>query len=106
MKKIECIIRQEKLKSLTDRLLLAGIGGMTVSEVKGFGREATRPQNYLFLPKTKVELYVTDEQVKEVIEVIASCCRDDSFGSGKIVISPIDDCIRIRTLETGNEAIL
>lgn len=106
MKKIECIIRPEKLKQLTDSLLLIGIGGATVTEAKGFGREVTRPDNFLFLPKTKIEMYVTDEQVKEVVETITACCREDKFGSGKIVILPVEDCIRVRTGEKGNNAIL
>ncbi|MDD4955758.1 MAG: P-II family nitrogen regulator [Candidatus Omnitrophica bacterium] len=106
MKKIECIIRPEKLKPLTDELFLAGIGGLTVTEAKGFGREAVRPENFLFLPKTKIEIYVTDEQLSEVIETISACCRDDKFGSGKIAILPIDDCIRVRTGEKGDSAIL
>jgi len=106
MKKIECIIRPEKLKALTDELLLIGIGGLTATEIKGFGKEATRPENFLFLPKTKVEMYVTDEQAKEVTDVIINCCCDDKFGSGKIAILPVDDCIRVRTGEKGDSAIL
>ncbi|MBD3264846.1 MAG: hypothetical protein GF375_07065 [Candidatus Omnitrophica bacterium] len=65
MKKIECIVRNDKLNRLTERLRLAGIGGMTVTEVKGFGRQTTRPQAYLFLPKTKIEIYARDSQVNE-----------------------------------------
>lgn len=106
MKKIECIIRPDKLKPLTDKLLLAGIGGLTVTETKGFGREATRPENFLFLPKTKIEIYVTDEQAAEVVDAISFCCRDDKFGSGKIAILPMEDCIRVRTGERGSSAIL
>jgi nitrogen regulatory protein P-II 1 len=106
MKKIECIIRPEKLKPLSDSLLLLGIGGLTALEAKGFGREATRPENFLFLPKTKVEMYVTDEQAGEIIDTIVACCRDDKFGSGKIAILPMEDCIRVRTGESGNDAIL
>ncbi|MFA5338037.1 MAG: P-II family nitrogen regulator [Candidatus Omnitrophota bacterium] len=106
MKKIECIIRPEKLKLLADKLLLIGIGGLTVLEAKGFGREAARPENFLFLPKTKIEMYVVDEQVEEVIDVIISCCRDDKFGSGKIAVLPVSDCTRVRTGEKGNDAIL
>jgi nitrogen regulatory protein P-II 1 len=106
MKKIECIIRPEKLKPLTDKLLLAGIGGLTATEAKGFGREATRPENFLFLPKTKIEIYATESQVEEIIETIAACCGDGKFGSGKIAILPVDDCIRVRTGEQGDSAIL
>lgn len=106
MKKIEVIIRPEKLKPLTDKLLLIGIGGLTATETKGFGREPTRPENFLFLPKTKIEIYVTDEQVAEVIDTIIACCRDDKFGSGKIAVLPVNDCMRVRTGEKGNDAIL
>lgn len=106
MKKIECIIRPEKLKELTDELLLLGIGGLTVTEVKGFGREVTRPQNYLFLPKTKVEMYVTDGQIEEAVRTIMQCCGDGRFGSGKIAVLPLEKCIRIRTAQTDDEAIL
>lgn len=106
MKKIEAIIRPEKLKPFTDKLLLIGIGGLTALEVKGFGREATRPENFLFLPKTKIEMYVTDSQVAEVVDTIIACCRDDKFGSGKIAILPVNDCIRVRTGEKGSDAIL
>jgi nitrogen regulatory protein P-II 1 len=74
--------------------------------VKGFGRETTRPENYLFLPKTKIEIYVTDAQMEEVISTIINCCREDKLGSGKIAILPVEECIRIRTNERSREAIL
>lgn len=99
MKKIECIIRQERQKEVTDALRLVGIGGMTVTEVKGFGRETTRPENYLFLPKSKLEIYAIDEQVEEIVNTIITCCQEEKFGSGKIAILPLDDCIRVRTGE-------
>ena len=105
MKKIECIIRQEKLKELADALRLAGVGGLMAIEIKGFGKQTTRPQNYLFLPKTKVEIYVADAQVKEIVSAIIKCCKQDTLGSGKIAILPMDDCIRVRTQERGDEAI-
>jgi len=105
MKKIECIIRQEKLKDLADALRLAGVGGLTAIEVKGFGKQTTRPQNYLFLPKTKVEIYVTDGQAEEIISTIIRCCKQDTLGSGKIAIFPMEDCVRMRTEERGNSAI-
>ena len=106
MKKIECIIRSEKLKEVEKALRLVGIGGMTISEVKGFGRETTRPEAYLILPKTRVDIYVTDEQVEEVIATIISCCRENTMGSGKIAVLPLDDCVRVRTAERGEAAIL
>ncbi len=105
MKKIECIVRQDKLKDLAESLRLAGVGGLTATETKGFGRETTRPQEYLFLPKTKVEIYVTDKQVEEIVSAIIRCCKEDVLGSGKIAVLPMDDCIRVRTEERGDEAI-
>ncbi|MCQ9205201.1 MAG: P-II family nitrogen regulator [Omnitrophica bacterium] len=105
MKKIECIIRSEKLKDVADRLLLAGIGGMMATEVKGFGVQTTRPQQYLFLPKTKVEIYALDNQVDEILNAISECCRDDKFGSGKVAVLPMEECMRIRTGERGETAI-
>ncbi len=105
MKKIECIIRQEKLKDLSDALLLAGIGGMTVSEVKGFGSQTTRPPNYLFLPKTKIEIYCADDHLEEIVNCILKSCKDESIGSGKIIVFPIEECIRIRTNEKGEKGI-
>jgi nitrogen regulatory protein P-II 1 len=107
MKKIECIVRPEKLKELSDALRLAGIAGATVSEVKGFGREALRPENFLFLPKTKIELYVTDDMVDGVVETIIKCCKDEeALGSGKIAVLPLENCIRVRTEEQGEKAIV
>ena len=105
MKKIECIIRPEKLKEVERALRLAGVGGMTISEVKGFGRETTRPEAYLILPKTKIDIYAADGQVEEIIAAIISCCREDMMGSGKIAVLSMEECIRIRTGECGEKAI-
>ena len=105
MKKIECIIRPEKLKELAEELCLIGISGLTAMEVKGFGRQTTRPDNYLFLPKTKVDIYLADDQVEEVLETITKICRTGKIGDGKIVILPVDDALRIRTGERNNLAV-
>ena len=105
MKKIECIIRSEKLKEVEKALRLAGVGGMTISEIKGFGKETTRPEAYLILPKTKVEIYVTDEQVEELISAIVSICRTGELGDGKIVVLPMDGALRIRTGERQEKAL-
>lgn len=105
MKKIECIIRQEKLKELAESLRLAGIAGLTATEIKGFGKETTRPENYLFLPKTKIEIYLADGQVEEIISTIIKACQEDKFGSGKIVVLPMEECVRIRTNERGENAL-
>lgn len=106
MKKIECIIRQEKLKEVSLALRLAGVAGVTVMEVKGFGKESTRPDNYLFIPKTKIELYVTDDQVEDIIRTITQCCKEEALGCGKIAVFPLEECIRVRTEERGEKAIL
>lgn len=105
MKKVECIIQNHKLKELSEALKLIGIGGVTASEVKGFGNERARPENYLFLPKTKVEIYVNDDQASEVEEVIISTCRTGNLGDGKIAVLPVDEVIRVRTGEKGSLAV-
>jgi len=106
MKKIECVIRPEKTKDLVDALRATGIGGITLTESKGFGKETTRPESYLVLPKTKVEIYAVNEQVEEIIDTIITTCQTGSFGDGKIVVMPIDESVRIRTNERRESAIL
>ena len=106
MKKIECIIRSDRLKNVTEALRKAGIGGMTVSEVRGFGTQSTRPDNFLFVHKTKIEIYATDSQVKEIISTILMYCSAGKMGDGKIAVMPLDDCIRVRTGVRKNKAIL
>ncbi len=106
MKKIECIIRAEKLKDVTDALRKAGIGGMTVSEVRGFGVQTTRPDSFLFVHKAKIEIYAVDSQVKEIISAILMHCQTGKMGDGKIAVIPLDDCVRVRTGERKNKAIL
>ena len=105
MKKIECIIRPEKVRVLIDELRLVGIGGVTLTEVKGFGKETTRPESYVILPKTKVEIYATDGKVEEIVSAIIHICNTGTFGDGKIIILPMDDVIRIRTQEKQEQAI-
>ena len=106
MKKIECIIRAEKLKDLTDALRKIGIGGMTVSEVRGFGAQSERTDSFLFVHKTKIEVYAADSQVKEIISTVLTYCSTGELGDGKITVMPLDDCIRISTGERNNKAIL
>ena len=106
MKKVECIIRSEKLKDLTSALKKINIGGMTVSEVRGFGKQKERPDNLLFVHKTKLEIYATDAQVKKVICTILMHCSAGGVGDGKIAVLPLDDCVRMRTGERKNKAIL
>lgn len=105
MKKIESILRVEKLKDVTDALREAGIGGMTVSEVRGFGVQTTRPESFLFVPKVKIEIYVIDSQVKEIVAAIVKQCASGKMGDGKVAILPVDDCIRVRTGERGKKAL-
>lgn len=105
MKKIECIIQSNKLNELSQVLMLIGVGGVTAAQVNGFGNERTRPANYLFLPKTKVEIYVNEDQIEEVLTGIVSTCRTGNLGDGKIAILPVDNLIRIRTGEKGKIAV-
>ncbi len=105
VKKIECVIRPAKLAALEMALRHIGIGGMTVSEVKGFGKEQTRPDEYLFLPKTKVEVYCEDEMVPHLVHTICDTCHSGKIGDGKIIVTPIEEVIRIRTFERGEAAV-
>ena len=105
MKKIECIILPAKLSDLEQALRQVGVGGMTVSEAKGFGNEQTRPDEYLFLPKTKVEVYCEDGQVDDIVRVICETCHSGKLGDGKIAIIPIEEIVRIRTFERGVAAV-
>lgn len=106
MKKIECIIRSEKLKDVTNALKEIGVGGMTVSEVRGFGIQRERPESFLFVHKTKIEVYAIDSQVKKIVSKILMYCQTGKMGDGKIAVLPIDDCIRVRTGQRKNKAIL
>jgi nitrogen regulatory protein P-II 1 len=112
MKKVEAIIRPFKLDEVKETLNEAGIHGMTVSEVKGFGRtggktETYRGAEYLieFVPKVRIEIVVPDEQIHEVIECVERAARTGKIGDGKIFVSSIDEAIRIRTGERGNDAL-
>lgn len=112
MKKIEAIIRPFKLDEVKIALVNAGIVGMTVSEVRGFGRQKGQTERYRgseytveFLQKLKVEIVVEDTQVDMVLEKIISAARTGEIGDGKIFISPVDQIVRIRTGEKDQEAI-
>jgi nitrogen regulatory protein P-II 1 len=106
MKKIEAIIRSEKLKDLSDALREKGIGGMTVSEVRGFGAQNKRAHSFLFVHKSKVEIYATDEQVKEIISTILMYCSTGKMGDGKIAVLPLEDCVRVSSGQRNSQAIL
>lgn len=112
MKKVEAIIRPFKLDDVKIALVNAGIVGMTVSEVRGFGRQKGQMERYRgseftveFLQKLKVEIVVEDNQVDMVVEKIIAAARTGEIGDGKIFISPIDQVIRIRTGEKNLEAV-
>jgi len=112
MKKLEAIIKPYKLDEVKEALSKEGILGMTMSEVKGFGRQKGHTELYRgaeyvvdFLPKIKIEIVLDDEQVKRVTEIIESAARTGKIGDGKIFILPIDDVVRIRTGERGDAAL-
>jgi len=105
MRKIECVIQSHKLYELQQALRTEGIGGMTVTEVKGFGNEQARPQNFMFLPKTKVEIYAREAEVAPVVSTIERICKSGTVGDGKIVVLPMMEVVRIRTGQRGEEAI-
>ena len=112
MKKIEAIIKPFKLDEVKNALTKIGVQGMTVSEVKGFGRQKGHTESYRgteyaidFLPKSKIELIVTDELVPQIIETIERSAKTGKIGDGKIFLSPVEEVIRIRTGERGKDAI-
>lgn len=112
MKKIEAIIKPFKLDDVKNELSKLGVQGMTISEVKGFGRQKGHTEVYRgaeykidFVPKIKVELIVNDDLVLKAIETIERAARTGKIGDGKIFISNIEEVIRIRTGERGREAL-
>jgi nitrogen regulatory protein P-II 1 len=106
MKKIEAIIRSDRLKDVTEALQNIGVGGLTVSEVRGFGVQTARPESFLFVHKTKLEIYAADEQASPIISKILMHCSTGKMGDGKIVVLPMEDCVRISTGERKDKAIL
>ncbi len=112
MKKIEAVIRPAKLEALKEALLAEGMKGMTLSQVQGCGnshgwKEYYRGSEVLvnMLPKVKVEMVVEDDKVESVIDLVCKIARTGEVGDGKIFISPIEECIRIRTGERGVKAL-
>jgi nitrogen regulatory protein P-II 1 len=112
MKKIEAIIKPFKLEEVKDALSEIGIEGMTVSEVKGFGRQKGHTEIYRgseytvdFLPKIKIELVIGDSQKDAAVGAIVKAAKTGKIGDGKVFISPIEEAIRIRTDEKGDSAI-
>ncbi|MDK4689633.1 P-II family nitrogen regulator [Kingella negevensis] len=112
MKKIEALIKPFKLDDVREALTDVGITGMTVTEVKGFGRQKGHTEVYRgaeyavdFLPKVKIELVLADDMVERVVEVLMETARSGKIGDGKIFIYPVEEVIRIRTGETGEATI-
>ena len=112
MKKVEAVIKPFKLDEVKEKLIEAGIKGLTVSEVKGFGRqkghtELYRGAEYIvdFLPKLKLEVVIGDDQLDDAIEIITKSAQTGKIGDGKIFITNLEEVVRIRTGERGQEAI-
>ena len=112
MKKIEALIKPFKLDEVRDRLFELGLRGLTVTEVRGFGRQKGHTELYRgaeyvvdFLPKVKLEVVVDDERCDEVVDAIVEVARTGTIGDGKVFVSPIEVAVRIRTGERGPSAI-
>ena len=112
MKKVEAIIKPFKIDEVKDRLRQIGVSGMTVYEVKGFGRTGGKTEVYRgsayvvdFVPKVRVEIAVKDSMVADVVSAITAAAKTGKIGDGKIFVTPIDEAIRIRTGERGEDAI-
>ena len=112
MKKLEAIIKPFKLEEVKEALAELGIEGMTVTEVKGFGRQKGHTEIYRgseytvdFLPKVKVEVVLADDMVEKAVTVVVSAAKTGKIGDGKVFVSPVEEAIRIRTDETGEKAV-
>ena len=112
MKKVEAIIKPFKLDDVKEALSEIGIYGMTVTEVNGYGRQKGHKEIYRgaeyvvdFVPKIKVEIVVSDERLDEAIETVRNAANSGKIGDGKIFISPVEQVVRVRTGETGIEAL-
>ena len=112
MKKIEAIVKPFKLEDVKEALREIGIEGMTVSEVKGFGRQKGHTEIYRgseytvdFLPKIKLEIVAADEQLERAVETIVSSAKTGKIGDGKVFVSNIEEAVRIRTDERGEQAV-
>jgi nitrogen regulatory protein PII len=112
MKKVEGIVRPHLLEAVKNALQEAGVVGMTVSEVKGFGRQKGHTETYRgseykvdFLPKVKIEVAVPDEMVSRIVEAIVATGRTGKFGDGKVFVTSLEEVVRIRTGEKGEEAL-
>ena len=112
MKKIEAIVKPFKLDEIKEALGEIGLTGMTVTEVKGFGRQKGHTEIYRgseytvdFLPKLKLEIVIDDEHLEAAVAAIVKAAKTGKIGDGKVFVSPVEDAIRIRTEEKGNQAV-
>ena len=112
MKKIECVIRPTKIDEVKEALESIGIAGMTVLDVRGYGKQRGRAEKYRgntyvvnLLPKVKLEIVVADERADEVVEIVAEAARTGEIGDGKIFVSSVEQAVRIRTGERGEAAL-
>jgi nitrogen regulatory protein P-II 1 len=112
VKKVESIVRPHLLDAVKNALQEVGVVGMTVTEVKGFGRQKGHTETYRgseyrvdFLPKVKVEVAVPNELVDQAVDAIVKTARTGKFGDGKVFVTSVDDCVRIRTGERGDQAL-
>ncbi len=112
MKKIEAVIKPFKLDDVKEALQEAGVDGVTITEVQGYGRQRGNVSNYKsveyvvdFLPKVKIELYIEDSEVEMITDIIVKAAYSGRIGDGKIFVLPVDNVIRIRTGEQGEDAL-
>ncbi len=112
MKKIEAIVRHFKLEDVKNALIEKGVSGMTITEVRGFGRQKGHTEMYRgteyrvdFVPKVKVEVVIDEAKLQTTLETIVKSAQTGQIGDGKIFVSSLEDCVRIRTGETGQDAI-
>jgi nitrogen regulatory protein PII len=112
MKKIEAVIKPFKLEEVKDALADIGVEGMTVSEVKGFGRQKGHTEIYRgseytvdFLPKIKIEVVISDSLAEQAVNAIVKAAKTGKIGDGKVFVSPVEEAVRIRTDETGDKAV-
>jgi nitrogen regulatory protein P-II 1 len=112
MKKIEAMIQPHKLEEVKDALIAAGVDGMTITEVRGHGRQKGHTEVYRgheykidLLPKVKIELYARAERVEQIVDTLAAAARTGKIGDGKIFVTPAEDVIRIRNGERGENAL-
>jgi nitrogen regulatory protein P-II 1 len=113
MKKIECYVQPFEFETIAESLVAAGILGMSVTEIKGFGvqrgfrrGEAAKAGEFVFHPKTKIEMVVMDDRVDRVIEACKTAIKSKQMGEGKIFVTPVDDAVRARTGEQGEAALI